>query len=81
MTTDRASHHFKQALEGGKWEVLRGFHVFRHSFASNLAAEGTDQRLIDEQSQFTAHFFSCNFASDSLLQCHRTAVTLILGSR
>ncbi len=32
---------------GSKWEVLRGFHVFRHSFASNCAAQGIDQRLID----------------------------------
>jgi integrase len=28
--------------------VVRGFHVFRHSFASNLATEGVDQRFIDE---------------------------------
>jgi site-specific recombinase XerD len=28
--------------------VLRGWHVLRHSFASNLAAKGVDQRFIDE---------------------------------
>jgi integrase len=27
--------------------VLRGWHIFRHSFASNCAARGLDQRLID----------------------------------
>jgi integrase len=26
---------------------LRGFHVFRHSFASNCAAKGIDQRILD----------------------------------
>jgi integrase len=25
-----------------------GFHTYRHSFASNLAAQGVDQRVIDE---------------------------------
>jgi integrase len=28
--------------------VVRGWHDFRHSFASNLAAKGIDQRMIDE---------------------------------
>ena len=31
-----------------QWKDVRGFHVFRHSFASNLACKGIDQRLIDE---------------------------------
>jgi integrase len=47
LTWDAATHHFKKALEGSKWSVLRGWHVFRHSFASNLAAAGVDQRKID----------------------------------
>jgi integrase len=35
-------------FRGSKWEVLRGYHVLRHSFASNLARLGIDQRVIDE---------------------------------
>jgi integrase len=41
-----AHHHFRWALEGSKWRVLRGWHVFRHSFVSNLACKGVDQRTI-----------------------------------
>ena len=45
-TEQMANHHFRWAIEGGKWKVLRGWHVFRHSFISNLAAKGIDQRII-----------------------------------
>ncbi len=31
-----------------KWAVLPGYHVLRHSFASNLARRGVDQRTIDD---------------------------------
>jgi integrase len=48
VTRDEAGDHFKRTLAGGKWERLRGWHVFRHSFVSNCAAKGIDQRIIDE---------------------------------
>lgn len=48
LTRDEANDHFKRTVAGSKWEVLRGWHVFRHSFASNCAAKSIDQRLIDE---------------------------------
>ena len=40
-------------ISSGRWPTvngteIRGFHTFRHSFASNLAAKGIDQRVIDE---------------------------------
>jgi integrase len=47
LTWDAATHHFRQALAGSLWSVVRGWHVLRHSFASNLAAAGIDQRKID----------------------------------
>lgn len=47
LTWDAATYHFKEAMSDGKWKVVRGWHVLRHSFASNLARMGVDQRKID----------------------------------
>jgi integrase len=47
LTVDMATDHFKRTLAGTKWEVIGGFHTFRHSFASNLAAAGVDEPIID----------------------------------
>ncbi|NQU22441.1 MAG: tyrosine-type recombinase/integrase [Candidatus Nealsonbacteria bacterium] len=35
-----ARHHFNYTLAGSEWQVIRGFHVLRHSFGSNLARSG-----------------------------------------
>src|SRR5206468_11170127 len=48
VTRNEANDHFKRTLQDSKWRVLRGWHVFRHSFVSNCAAAGVDQRVIDE---------------------------------
>lgn len=43
-----ATNHFRLTLRGTKWEGrLKGFHVLRHSFASNAAAAGVDPGMID----------------------------------
>ncbi|MBL8797947.1 MAG: tyrosine-type recombinase/integrase [Planctomycetia bacterium] len=47
LTRNEANDHFKRTVADSKWDRLRGWHVFRHSFASNCAAKGIDQRLID----------------------------------
>ncbi len=51
----RANRLFWQPMRGTDWCLDTGknwfkigFHTYRHSFASNLAAAGVDQRLIDE---------------------------------
>jgi integrase len=48
VTKDEAHDHFKRTVADSKWQVLRGYHVLRHSFISALASEGVDQRVIDE---------------------------------
>jgi integrase len=50
VSVDEASHHLAQTLTGSKWSNIRGWHVFRHSFISNCAAKGIDQRIIDRWS-------------------------------
>jgi integrase len=48
LTEDEAHDHFRRTLAGSRWRVLRGWHVLRHSFVTNCAARGIDQRMIDE---------------------------------
>jgi integrase len=55
LVPDQANRAFWQPLRGTIWCMKSkrnrfkiGFHTYRHSFASNLAARGVDQRIIDE---------------------------------
>lgn len=48
LTRNEAHDHFQRLIADAKWHVLRGWHVFRHSFISNCASKGVDQRMIDE---------------------------------
>jgi integrase len=47
ITEDEAHDHLRRSLRGSRWAVIKGWHIARHSFASNCAARGIDQRLID----------------------------------
>lgn len=55
ITEKTATRYFCQPLRGTLWCLSSkkrwfkiGFHTYRHSFASNLASLGVDQRMIDE---------------------------------
>lgn len=55
LTPPLANRRFWQPLKGTHWCLNGhkkwykiGFHTYRHSFASNLAAKNVDQRIIDE---------------------------------
>mgnify|MGYP003390237633 CR=1 FL=1 len=42
-----ATNCFRLTVSGTRWSNLSGFHVLRHSFASNAAAAGVDPGMID----------------------------------
>src|SRR4029077_9559385 len=55
IAKDRANRCFWQPMNDTEWCLDKkrhwykiGFHTYRHSFASNLAGRGVDQRVIDE---------------------------------
>jgi len=55
LDVQTATRSFCQPMRGTPWCLSSknrwfkvGFHSYRHSFASNLAARGVDQRIIDE---------------------------------
>ncbi|WP_254509511.1 tyrosine-type recombinase/integrase [Anatilimnocola floriformis] len=55
LSSDKANNRFWQPMRRTEWclDVKKswfkiGFHSYRHSFASNLASLGVDQRIIDE---------------------------------
>ena len=48
ITPREAFNYLRRALRTSQWNVLKGLHVFRHSFISALASRGIDQRIIDD---------------------------------
>ena len=41
-----SAKYFREAVADSPWDVLSGYHVFRHSLASILASRGVDGRII-----------------------------------
>ena len=48
ISNDQASHFFEHTFAKSKWDVLHGWHLFRHSFCSNCAGAGIEQRIIND---------------------------------
>jgi integrase len=48
ISNDQASNFFEKTFIRSKWDVLHGWHLFRHSFCSNCAAAGIEQRIIND---------------------------------
>lgn len=46
ITRDEAHNYFKRTLANSPWCELPGWHCLRHSFISNCASKGIDQRTI-----------------------------------
>lgn len=46
LTKDEAHDHFQRLIAAGPWQVIKGWHVLRHSFISICGAEGVDQRVL-----------------------------------
>ena len=47
ITPDEAHDHLKRTFADSKWKIVRGWHLFRHTFISLCVMRGIDQRLID----------------------------------
>jgi integrase len=65
LARDEAQHQFRRTLAGSKWQVVRGFHVLRHSFGAISARAGVPMTVIakwmghttDEMMRLYQHLF------------------------
>lgn len=55
VSPDQASHHLQRTLSGTKWEKIRGWRIYRHSFISNCASCSVDQRMIANRKRRKRH--------------------------
>ena len=47
LNADDARGYYRRTFAGSPWKNIPGWHCFRHSFVSNCAMRGVDQRMID----------------------------------
>ena len=91
MTKNSASHHFSKTLDESRWEVVKGFHVLRHSFGSNLARRNVSRDTIakwmghttEEMMTLYQHLFPQDWGEQSTpsLRCQIATVQKALTSR
>jgi integrase len=48
FTRQMLTKAFRSAVKESTWQTVQGYHVLRHSFASNCALKGVDQRITDD---------------------------------
>lgn len=48
LKAEKVNEVFKTAVRKTRWKNVRGWHLFRHSFISNLAAKGTPESYIEK---------------------------------
>ena len=48
LTAKEANDRLIQSLANSRWQVLKGWHILRHSFISACVAHGIDQRQLDQ---------------------------------
>ena len=77
LTADQARIQFRKTLRATKWSVIRGFHVFRHSYASNLATKQVDQRIIDKHMGHQTEEMRHRYQHLSPDSCRRAVETLV----
>lgn len=78
VTRDEATDHFRRTLRGSKWDKIRGWHCFRHSFCSNCALKGIDQRIIDSFVGHTTEAMSRRYRH-LFPSSQRDAIQLVFG--
>lgn len=80
MTPNQAHDHFKRTLAGSKWQVVPGWHCLRHSFCSNCALKGLDQRMIDSFVGHTTEEMSRRYRH-LFPDSQKAAIELVFGQR
>ncbi len=79
LTKDEAHDHFKRTLSNSQWNVLKGWHVLRHSFVSACANRGIDQRLVETWAGHMSQEMSRRY-SHMYPSTQREALSAIFGA-